>query len=645
MKTLALPCAKLGILLTLILNIQLPNPIWASQNNPVEKSTAQVNSEGFMKEKLLTSQLIYFWLFDTSIPNDTPLETIDPVYGLIEGGLLSYHSALAGYPFDPEDPNWRKASMERRNAPTPINYRPEGNNGIPYENSEMRGIQIKQPFTGDGGQNTILFNLPTTDFKDVIFRFAAMDEDAADNLVIDYSVVSGDPLWVNTGLTNPTPALEDDYELFEIDFSQATAANNNPDFKIRIRFSGSNMSGDEGNRVNFNNFSLDATSISGGNLPPVVVNQLPLQELIEAGESLVFNLNNVFNDPDNDPLTFTASSSRPTMVQAILNGSTLTLNPIKRGDAIISLTASDGNYPPVNASFRVLVYPMAFPLSNGQFSFTAWNPNEPEYTYPQHMIFLQSDINDPGLNDPLLFPYFIPHDDYHPDDIATIGFPYNNTRRTRINGLGDEGISFINTGRERDLGGALLALDTRNVSDATLEWLGGTILKNERVYAIRLLYRTDLFSPFTDLIQNSQIIEYMTAEDGDEVIFDNIHLPLNALNKQYVQLLWKYYFVEVETGARAQLRLDDIIFKDITGVKDFEQDLIHVHTVGGSIFVNYPELTNGLLTVHDVMGRLIEQKQLHNSSGCVINLNQAHGVFIIRILTGDNIWSKKVLIR
>lgn len=261
------------------------------------------------------------------------------------------------------------------------------------------------------------------------------------------------------------------------------------------------------------------------------------------------------------------------------------------------------------------------------------------------MIFLQSDKDDPGLNDPLLYPYFIPHDDYHPDDIATIGFPYNNTRRTRINGLGENGISFINTGRERDLGGALLALDTRGVTDASLEWLAGTILKNERVYAIRLMYRTDLNSPFTDFTNNSKIIEYMTSDDGHVELFENLHLPLNTLNKEYVQLLWKYYHVEGDAGARAQLRLDDIIFKDITGVHDQSMDIIKVNTSDGSIFVSFSEPTSGVIMIYDVTGRLIAEETIDATHQSALNLKSVKGLFIVRVLTKDNSWSKKILIR
>ena len=116
-----------------------------------------------------------------------------------------------------------------------------------------------------------------------------------------------------------------------------------------------------------------------------------------------------------------------------------------------------------------MVYPEAHQLSEGDFFFGQWSPDQPEHTFPEHMLFLQSDVSDPGVDTPLEYAYFIPHDDYHEDD--TVGYPYSATRRTRLNGLDEAGISFINTGRERDLGGALLALDTQSI-EAVVNWAG-----------------------------------------------------------------------------------------------------------------------------------------------------------------------------
>ncbi len=209
-------------------------------------------------EEITETELIYFWVFDNNLPNNTPIETINATFGLTGGGLLSYHSALAGYPFDPTHPNWRKASLERRNAPTPINYRPEGNNNVPYAGANVLAVQVKQPFTGDGGENTLIFHMPTTGFKDVVFSFAAKDEGAADMLIIDYSVVPGEPVWTTDGLAATEFPLSPDYLLYSIDYSNGPGdVNGNPFFKIRIRFDGDDMTVDAGNRVTFNNVSLD----------------------------------------------------------------------------------------------------------------------------------------------------------------------------------------------------------------------------------------------------------------------------------------------------------------------------------------------------------------------------------------------------
>jgi len=218
----------------------------------------------------LSSQLIHFWIFDTSLPNDTPLENIDAGGGTGSGAYIAFHSALAGYPFTPAHSSWRKASMERRNAPTELNYRPEGNEGKAYGDAAMRGVQIKQPFTGDGGENTLIFHLPTTDYEKVVFTFAAKDEGAADSLFLDYSVNPNDTFWQTDGITQAFK-LRNTYQLFTADFTDIPESGDNPCFRIRLRFRGSDMSADEGNRVTFNNISLDGFPTEAVSLNPGTV--------------------------------------------------------------------------------------------------------------------------------------------------------------------------------------------------------------------------------------------------------------------------------------------------------------------------------------------------------------------------------------
>jgi hypothetical protein len=242
-----------------------------------------------------SSYLIHYWFFGESLPNQQPLLSLDANYGLNAGGLLEYHSALAGYPFNPFHPNWLKASMQRYHAPTSLNYRAEGNSNIPYDEAGMYGIQIRQPFTGDDGENTLIFHLPSSGFRELVFRFAVRDEGAADALVIDYSVSEGEPEWITTGMTTNVFSITDTYEMMEVSFTDSATqspppppghglgedqlsggtfmlVNDNPGFKIRIRFSGDDMSADEGQRVVFNNFSLE------GKFTAETVQTIPLPE-------------------------------------------------------------------------------------------------------------------------------------------------------------------------------------------------------------------------------------------------------------------------------------------------------------------------------------------------------------------------------
>jgi hypothetical protein len=593
--------------------------------------------------------LIHFWYFDGSIPNNTPLTGLDATYNITdEDAAIEYHSALAGYPFDSNHPDWRKASMERRNAPTQINYRPIANNGLPYNADLMRGIQIKQPFTGDGGENTMIFHLPTTGYEEIIFSFAAIDEGAAESLIIDYSLQES-PVWITDGMQQSVFPLSDNYLLFIVDFSPGgsniSAAYDNPHFKIRIRFDGDNMDADVGDRVTFNNISLDGKPLPGTNNPPVVTNPIPFQKLIENGNDAQFDLNNVYTDPEGDDLSFDVESSRPDFVQVNVSGSNLTITPVRRGDAVVTISAADGFNPAVTQSFRVLVYPEAFDLNGSDFIFAEWNNNHPELTYPENMLFLQSDISDPGLNADLLYPYYITADDYHEDDQATVGFPYNNTRRTRINGLGAGGVSFINTGRDRDLGGAMVAINTQGINNMIISFLAGTMLRNERLYAIRLQYRVGTEGNFMNLMHNGQIVEYLTSADGHMFTYENIELPQELINHEYVQLLWRYYHVDGESGSRPQLRLDDIHIVKSLSAEDINLPEIKAWASGKNIFINTNKAPSAEVKVFNLLGQKITDQSLTAEGIHLIDGNFTTGIYLVKVLTQGRQETLKVMVK
>ncbi len=203
-----------------------------------------------------------FWMANTSLANDTPFESIASTYEFASEGILEYHSALDGYPFNEGHPLWRKASLERANEPTDLNYLPLANNDLPFGSANMRGLQVRQPFSSESGQNTLVFHQSTTSYKEIVARFAAKDEGAASALSIDYSLNAGLD-WINTGLAQTQLPLQQDYNLYEIDFASLELVNDNPDFQLRIQFIGADMTADDGGKVLFNNFSFSGKSMLG----------------------------------------------------------------------------------------------------------------------------------------------------------------------------------------------------------------------------------------------------------------------------------------------------------------------------------------------------------------------------------------------
>ncbi|MCF0070491.1 CotH kinase family protein [Dyadobacter sp. CY261] len=224
--------------------------------------------------------------------------------------------------------------------------------------------------------------------------------------------------------------------------------------------------------------------------------------------------------------------------------------------ATIEFAPSSGSK--YRAVFAVDVAPLQIPapLDDGAcvYNFNAWLATAAENTFPDNMRFVYMENDDPGLTS------------------NVVGFTsgvYNLTSRTRINGLGDQGISLINTGNAAGnpgypgmkLGGAILALKTTGKTQVNVKWTGGTVMPNTRPYAIRLQYRLSESGPFTDVLNTSgQPVQYMRAATaGHQQVIDWVKLPSDALNKPYVQLLWRYYCTDASaSGARDELRLDDI---------------------------------------------------------------------------------------
>jgi hypothetical protein len=204
--------------------------------------------------------------------------------------------------------------------------------------------------------------------------------------------------------------------------------------------------------------------------------------------------------------------------------------------------------------------PAAFNLSACSYELRRWDADNAAETYPNNMRFVYFQNQDT--------PYTTTTFDFQ----AFTSGAYNHTSRTRIVGDNHKGFSFINTSGSNSnpgypigkMGGAVLALNTQNLDSVTVSFIARTVGSNSRRYGLSLQYR---IGDVLDFQEFDTPINYVGAEEADDsVAFENIYLPEILLNKPYVQLLWRYYYISGESGSRDQLGVDDIVVKGI--VKD-----------------------------------------------------------------------------
>ncbi len=282
--------------------------------------------------------------------------------------------------------------------------------------------------------------------------------------------------------------------------------------------------------------TLAATTVSGNDKLTVNNFAIPPNLLVAGNNVVAVEVHQV--SANSGDLRFDLSLVQSTLPTIVLDGNTTLNARLRSGTTWSALTSAD---------FQV-THPLA---TAGPYALSRWNASEPAGTAPPNMRFFQTDLPDPDLPTPMDLPWTL---------------PFNLSDRSRINGLGLQGIGFINTGSPQltpgagYVGAAVLALDTRGTQDIRVRWTGGTVAPNQRDYGIRLQYRVGNVTAFTDVPgPGGAPVEYLrSANAGHSTVLGPVSLPAAADNQPLVELRWKYYFRSGSTGARAQLRLDEI---------------------------------------------------------------------------------------
>ncbi len=135
-----------------------------------------------------------------------------------------------------------------------------------------QGLRVRNP----SENRELRIPLPTTGFENVVLTYAAT---RTNNGMLQQAIsYTTDGLtFTNAGLIPDTItlSLEPEYTLYTFDFSSVAAANNNPDFAVRIRFVGNNSGTSGNNRID--NVALEGFVLgTGGTQPPAVSEVLVL---------------------------------------------------------------------------------------------------------------------------------------------------------------------------------------------------------------------------------------------------------------------------------------------------------------------------------------------------------------------------------
>lgn len=100
------------------------------------------------------------------------------------------------------------------------------------------------------------------------------------------------------------------------------------------------------------------------NASPEVASTLDDLSLTAGFQSATVSLASVFTDSDGDQLNYSATSSPSSVVTVTISGSSLTINEVGTGNALITITASDGNGGTASTDFSVTVSEIATECSN-----------------------------------------------------------------------------------------------------------------------------------------------------------------------------------------------------------------------------------------------------------------------------------------
>ncbi len=128
------------------------------------------------------------------------------------------------------------------------------------QNNEVSGSGLRARNPSD--TKTLLISLPTTGYKTIVVQFAtAKTSSGATTQSYSYTIDGINYTTADLTTTVFNPTVDPVASLVSLDFSSITGVENNPNFKIKINFSGATASGATGNN-RFDNLTVKGVPLS-----------------------------------------------------------------------------------------------------------------------------------------------------------------------------------------------------------------------------------------------------------------------------------------------------------------------------------------------------------------------------------------------
>ena len=597
----------------------LPDSLSAKQTVSLESAlsaTAHFYSTGRPE-----AEIIYYWVFDNDLPNNTPLTYVESTYAKGNFAEINYQSCLAGYPFSSGHPSWRKASMERRNRPTALNYFPEANNGREFENANMRGLQIKQPFEGNAGVNQMSIEFSTEGFRNIEVALAVMDEYAVEALVIDWEKQNAAGTWEVVNISADTFYVSDSYLLYQRDLSRVEEINDLEAVRMNINFIIADPTIDEGDRVTFNNISILGYPIDE-NLPGIDSELIPDLHIVEDRGLKTIHLSNYFQTEGDQRINFEVIADRDFIAELEQDHDRLFINPLQTGAFNVIVQAYDWLTPQRVDTFTVIVHPKAVITENGEYFFGKWGSDRAYMEYPEGMLFIEYSSPLEASNNEKAYPnQYFPYESF---------LPYELISTNAIRGLENDGLSFLI--EEDSYSGVLLALNTIGANNLSMTFVAEKLMHGGQM---QMFYRTDVGAELNPLIIEDKPVIYRPNdfETGEKVHF--FQLPSSLIGQEYLQLIWLFSNNSEDTNHEfAEMRLDNIYIFPTEDEESGSCLRLFPNPAKDQVFF----YTNERRTVQIIDSKGSVIRQFESITGIQsVNLSELHaGVYLLKLVGGDS---------